>query len=377
MRIFWLFNHPAPYKVVFHKSLAEKTEGVFAIYERHSEGDRAKSWYPKVEEEGNFKAKILRSIKLGDYNCLHLGIPKIHRKSRPDLTIVNGYSTLAEMNFISYLKRKKIPYVFAINGGIVKKGESELKKKIKTKFISGASLYLSPDQKSAEYLVYYGADPKKIHIYPYSTVKEAEIQKKPLSKGEKLEGWKSLGVLGEHPESFKNVYVSVGSFSERKNMGFLIDVWKKVGKENALVLVGSGPLKKSFQKEIEEAGLKNVFMIPFQDHEAVLKLFSYADASIFPTNEDIYGHVVNESLSQGTPVICSTHTNAGLNLIEDGVNGYILDPVHQEASLLALVGKEIPTSMREKAIEKARENTIEKMVDTHLAIFNDFLGSKE
>ena len=106
-------------------------------------------------------------------------------KHKYDLVIMNGYSTFAEMKTIRYLKRNNIPYVFMINGGIIKNNESCLKKRIKTKYISGADYYLSPDENSNKYLTYYGANKDLIENYPYSTIYENEIVKLPVEKTNK------------------------------------------------------------------------------------------------------------------------------------------------------------------------------------------------
>ena len=42
---------------------------------------------------------------------------------------MNGYSTIAEMIAIKYLKKKHINYCFYINGGIIKKHENTRREK--------------------------------------------------------------------------------------------------------------------------------------------------------------------------------------------------------------------------------------------------------
>ena len=51
---------------------------------------------------------------------------------------------------------------------------------------------------------------------------------------------------------------------------------------------------------------------------------------VFSSNEDIYGHVINEALSQGLPVISTPNVNASQHLIKDGINGYIVNNIDSD-----------------------------------------------
>jgi glycosyltransferase involved in cell wall biosynthesis len=46
---------------------------------------------------------------------------------------------------------------------------------------------------------------------------------------------------------------------------------------------------------------------------------------VFLSKEDIYGHVINEALSQGLPVVSSSHVNAAAHLIKNGYDGFLID----------------------------------------------------
>lgn len=134
MKVFWLFNHPAPYKVDFFNLLGKSCE-LTVCFERHSEGDRNPSFY--AEKAKNFKMLLPHSLPLGDFNnYTDLPIKEI-KKNHYDVIVINGWSTLTEMRCISYLKKHNIPYVFAINGGVIRENEHSYKKSLKQKFLPG------------------------------------------------------------------------------------------------------------------------------------------------------------------------------------------------------------------------------------------------
>ncbi|MCR4562274.1 MAG: glycosyltransferase family 4 protein [Bacilli bacterium] len=359
MKIYWLFNHPAPYKVDFFNELGKHVD-LMVHFERDSEGDRGEQFY--YEKPLNFKSEILHSLKLGGINNYSRKPIALLKKEKFDLIVINGWSTLTEIMTIRYLQKHRIPYIFAINGGIAKENQTGYKENAKRKYLPGAASYLAPDENSARYLTYYGVDKEKIVIYPYGTVFENELLKTPLSKEEKVALRESLGLPKE------NLYVSVGAFIKRKNVDQLLRIWTKVDKKKNLLLVGDGPLKQEAEKFILENHLNNVKIVNFSEHKKVLETFRAADLSIFLTREDIYGHVVNESFSQGTPVLSSVHTNAGLKLIIDGENGYLVK-LSEEERIISLINRDDYSSMGEKCLEVAKENTVEKMCEFHLDYF--------
>jgi glycosyltransferase involved in cell wall biosynthesis len=363
MKILWVFNHPAPYKVNFFNELGKSCE-LEVLFERSSESDRNPSFY--YQKAKNFQFRILKSVKFGSANNYTPAIARTIRKKKYDLIVMNGYSTLSEMKAIRYLHHHKIPYVFAINGGIAKPSESKLRKKIKTKYIRGAALYLAPDKRSADYLVYYGADSTKIVLYPYSTIFDGEILKAPISNNQQISLRKKEGLPVD------SLYVSAGQFIPRKNNMELLTLWKRMPKDKTLLLVGSGPEKDEYERFIAENKLNNVLIKEYANHERILALFRMADFSIFLTREDIYGHVVNESLSQGTPVIATKNSNSAMKLLIEGKNGYLVD-IDNEQSILQAFQQKPSELMRLEALATAHENTIEKMAQEHLKIFQEYL----
>ena len=152
----------------------------------------------------------------------------------------------------------------------------------------------------------------------------------------------------------------------------LINIWKEASADRTLVLIGSGPEQKLYEETIRRDGIKNVLIKPYVPHEKLLDYFKVAEASILLTKEDIYGHVVNESLSQGCPVIGSNKANSSINLIKNGENGYLIDVTNKE-EILSVINAEITAEMRENAIKTAQNNTIEIMAKCHLNVFQEYM----
>lgn len=355
-KILFVFNHPAPYKVRFLNELA-KFYDLTVIFERNGNKDRSKSFY--FENKYAFKQVHIKGVKLGNENFISNGVKSHLKHNKYDLVIMNGYSTLCEMKALNFIKKHHIKYAFYINGGIINKDESSLKRKIKTHFIKGADFYFSPDEESNKYLVYYGADKNKIFNYAYSTIYEKEIVSKALSKDEKIRERKNLHI------PFENVFVSSGQLIERKNYLKLISVWKDLPNNYGLYIFGDGKQRARIQKYIKDNNVQNVMLEGFKNKEEMFKFFRISDAFVFPSKEDIYGHVINEAFSQGLPVISTTNVNSAKKLIKSKVNGEFINSVCKK-ELTDAINVALKNDLSKEAIKTAKENTIEKMLKDHI-----------
>lgn len=360
MKILFVFNHPAPYKVRLLNEL-NKYFDLTVIFERNLNKDRQNSFY--FEKEYKFKTIAINGIKIGNENFVSNGIKNHIKKNKYDLIIMNGYSTFAEMVAIKYLKKKKIPYCLYINGGIIKEKELSLKKYIKTKYISGANMYFSPDENSNKYLIYYGADINKIHNYTYSTIYQNEVLNKPLTQNETDTLKKRLNLDSLH----KEIYISAGQLIKRKNYFNLVKNWTK-DEAKLLLIFGDGKQRKEIQNYINKNKLNNIKLMGFCGRNTLFEYYKIAGGFIFPSNEDIYGHVINESMSQGLPIISSININSSKKLIKDGYNGIFIKNIDHLSIDKAL--EDIKNIKKENCLKVAKENTIEQMIQDHLKILN-------
>jgi len=326
------------------------------LFERANESGRNAILYS--ERPLNFTAKISKSLHLGGVNNWTRQPIEEIKKGQYDLIVINGWRTLTERNTISYLKRRRIPFLFYINGGIIKPHENAIKAIIKTGYIQGASHYFCPDENSFQYLVHYGADPKRISIYPYSSIYSDEVLPSPYTDAQKSSLRKHLKIEGG------KIFVSTGQFIKRKNFAELIDIWRNVPKDWILLLIGEGKEKKRYQRKAKSFGLSNMILMPFVPHKELLRIFRACDAFVFLSKEDIYGHVINEALSQGLPVVSSSHVNAARHLIKNGYDGYLVE-LNDRQGIEKAISETLEKSMQINAINVAKENTLEVMARYH------------
>ena len=102
-----------------------------------------------------------------------------------------------------------------------------------------------------------------------------------------------------------------------------------------------------------------------------------SDIFVLPTRSDVWGLVINEAMACGLPVITTDRCVAGMDLIKDGENGYVVhvDDVNAFAKKCNLIlnDNELKTVMSSNNLEKIRYYTVENMAKIHFDVFNDIL----
>ena len=352
MKVLIVFNHPAPYKIRLFNELAIFFD-LEVIFERESASNRPAAFYNV--KEFNFKYSILKHGAFGEENSNTGELIKIlkNRHNEFDAIIMNGYRQVTEMRAIRYMKKHHIPFTLYINGGLIKQ-DSALKKKIKSYFISAASQYISPCEQADQYLIHYGADSSKILHYINSTIYEKDVLSKPLTREEKNELRKKYNL----PEG--DLYISACQFIKRKNNTQLIDCFKDL--DSHLLLVGDGDQKEEYERIIEDNSQSNVIIFPFKERSELFELMKCCDGFITLSQEDIYGHTTNEAFAMGLPVLSSNKVVGSNHLIKDGENGFIVD-LSENNDIIEKI-KLLKGLSSERALETAKKNTIELMVQT-------------
>lgn len=169
----------------------------------------------------------------------------------------------------------------------------------------------------------------------------------------------------------KKVAIAVGQFIHRKGFDVLLNAWARCNKEYELYIIGAEPTKEYLDFK-EKLHLDNVHFEGFKTKEELKYYYQAADLFVFPTREDIWGLVVNEAMANGLPIITTDKCVAGLELIEDGENGYIvpvenIDMLARKITFL-LQNDSLRKIMAQKSLEYIKRYTIENMVVAHLKI---------
>lgn len=360
-RVLFLTNYPSPYRVHFFDELGKYMD-VTVLYSDRVEDikHRNAAWF----EEGDHGFQAVRltpKFRVGRrYLCFDV-IPWL--KKQYDAIVVCGYSSPTAVLAMAWLRLHRIPFYMEVDGGLIRQ-DSKLKHFVKKSLVCLANQWLSTGEYTTRYLVHYGAKKEKVTHYPFSSLYEKDILPSVLTLEEKKAFRMMLGIEEEH------MILAIGQFIHRKGFDVLMHAAKDLDPNIGIYIVG-GEITDEYRKLREELGLPNVHFLSFQKKERLALLYKAADLFVLPTREDIWGLVINEALAYGLPTITTDRCVAGLELIEDSVNGYVV-PVGDAALLAEKINAVLSSNleaMGRASLEKVRPYTLENMAKTHAEIF--------
>ena len=122
----------------------------------------------------------------------------------------------------------------------------------------------------------------------------------------------------------------------------------------SLVLVGDGPLATDIRAALEARPDVDSHMLGWQEPREVHRLMAMATVMALPSVKEPWGAVVNEAMAAGTPVIASDRVGAAYDLIENGVNGWIVKSREAEALSSAISRALADTARTRQMGERAR-----------------------
>ena len=312
-RVLFLTNYPSPYRVHFFDELGKDMD-VTVLYSDRVEDmkHRNAAWFEEGEH-GFRTVRLTPKFRVGRrYLCFDV-IPWLKKKY--DAIVVCGYSSPTAVLAMAWLRLHRVPFYMEVDGGLIRQ-DGKLKHFVKKSLVCLANQWLSTGVHTTQYLVHYGAKREKVTHYPFSSLHEKDILQAPLSQKEKEAFRMMLGIEEKH------MILAIGQFIHRKGFDVLLHAAKNLDSGIGIYIVG-GETTDEYRKLREELGLRNVHFLGFQKKDRLALLYKAADLFVLPTREDIWGLVINEALAYGLPTITTDRCVAGLELIENGVNGYV------------------------------------------------------
>lgn len=368
MRVLFCVNIPSPYRNDFFNELGKMCD-LTVCYERRRALDRDQNWM--ASKASSYKEVFLDLKPIGIDRSGGSALRKYIAKNQFDKLIITNYISPSCIEAIVFCKLNRIPYWIEYDGGFNKK-ESFIKKIAKTILLKEAYGHMTTSQEHIEYLISLGINREKIHKYPFTSVHRADIANTVPTYKEKNILRKKLGVAE------KRMIVSVGRFNykngEGKGFDLLFSMAEGLNPDIGIYIIGEEPTER-YVKWKSDSLLDSIHFIPFKAKSDLFDYYRAADLMILLTRGDVWGLVVNESMACGLPVITTNKCIAGLEMIKNGINGYIV-PVdtYKEAKELALDlfrddNKRLQLS--QNCLNTIVDYTIEEMALKHMHILSE------
>ncbi|MDO5425084.1 MAG: glycosyltransferase family 4 protein [Eubacteriales bacterium] len=372
MRVLYLTNIPSPYRVDFFNELGKLCD-LTVLFETRYSKERDERWVS--ETETHYRPVFMRGIRHGVAEAICPEVIKYLSPEKFDIIVVGMYSSPTGMIAIEYMRLKKIKFILNTDGGLIKE-DNGIRHKLKAHFIGAASAWLSTGDMATDYLCYYGAKREKVYKYPFTSVKRDEIISANSMSGDmKNYMKKQLGIKEE------KIILTVGRFTYEEGYGkgydSILKAAERIDPSIGIYIVGDEPTEE-FIKWKDEKNLTQVHYIGFQKKNELAKFYAAADLFVLMTKMDVWGLVINEAMMYSLPVITTDQCGAGVELVRNGENGYVI-PVGDYDSLAEKIAyilsdSNVTCGFGKRSYEIIFNYTLEQMADCHYKTFEKLGG---
>jgi glycosyltransferase involved in cell wall biosynthesis len=327
-KVLLITNIPNPYRVPLFNELSKqlKNENIHLkiIFANKTYKRRL---FQLNENEFQFDYSFLdnEAITIGNNTensyFTYKGLSQQLKKEKPDAIVVSGFSSATVKVFL-YSLLTRTPYIIW-NGSIAKKGRKDslvrtIQRKLLTRF---ASAFVAYGTKAKSYLTSIGAREEKVFIAT-NTVDTSFFEQETEKH--------RAAIVNDGIHHF----IYLGYLVPRKNVGQLIEIAKILKTQRndfCIDIIGDGESKVTLENLVKEYQLSDQIKFHgFKQKEELPPYFAKTKALLFQTDFDIWGLVLNEAMAAGVPCLSSINAGASEDLIENGINGYIVDYQNKE-----------------------------------------------
>lgn len=168
--------------------------------------------------------------------------------------------------------------------------------------------------------------------------------------------------------------ISVGELNKNKNHELVIKALSQIkcGEDIFYIIVGEGPLKKYLAGLIAKLGMNS--KIRLLGYRAdVIELLKASDCFVFPSLREGLPVSLMEAMASDLPVVCS-NIRGNIDLVDDGVNGYIFQNANIESLLDSLdkairTGNKLVENLTEIAEPFCQSSVQAQMKEIYLDVF--------
>jgi glycosyltransferase involved in cell wall biosynthesis len=165
------------------------------------------------------------------------------------------------------------------------------------------------------------------------------------------------------PAHAERDFVIVARLVAKKNIALALAAFAQfraeTGSTRTLRILGSGDCEPSLRALADELDVADATVFEgFVQTARVSEALSRALCLILPSSEEQFGLVVIEAMAMGVPALVSSNAGAVEKMIDNGVNGWIIDPSSPRALVAAMALLNCDAAAWMRMATAAREDSI-------------------
>jgi glycosyltransferase involved in cell wall biosynthesis len=326
-RLALLTEIPAPYRIPLFNALAERVDlRVLFLRERHP--DRR---YDLHRDELRFEWLVLPGSSFTVRAHWIVLNRRVGRETRgAEVVVLGGWNQPAFWEALLWCHHRDVPTIVWAESTTMdqRSGRHDLFKRM---LLPGVDAFVVPGAAAQEYLVTLGVPTDRITVAPNAV---------------------DPGIFGAVERTRTEGacrLVTVARLAPEKGLDVLLEATEGLPVE--VVIAGAGPEESRLRKL---AG-PNVTFLGNVERDALPSLYGSADVAVVPSRSDPWGMVLNEAALAGLPLISTTAPGGAHELVEPGVNGFLVPPEDARALRQAIVKIVEDESFRRSAGKRSRQ----------------------
>lgn len=235
--------------------------------------------------------------------------------------LIYGWSFKSHLRAMRHFKNK-IPVYFRGDSTLIQQ-PGFLKKLIRKLYLTRVyknidlAFYVGTNNKA--YYRNFGLQDKQLTFAPHAIDNNRFSNISSNDEAEVIKLKNKIGI-----ENYEVVFLFVGKLEEKKNVSLLLQAFSKINNHRVgLLIVGNGALEKEYKTEFEK--VENIHFMDFQNQSNMPIVYRLGDVLVLPSKgpSETWGLAINEAMASGSAVLASSDCGAAIDLIKDGINGYI------------------------------------------------------
>ncbi len=276
---------------------------------------------------------------------------------RPDAVLLFGYAYRTHLRLLLDPRLRRIPLLLRGDSHNIARARglrAALAGLLRRLLFRRFEVALAVGQANTDYLQASGFPPRKIFPAPHA-VDNARFQAAAPAAGREASAWRrELGIASAAP-----VVIFAGKFDAVKRPLDLLVAFAALEHPTAvLVLVGGGVLEDELRVHAAAQLLRRVVFVPFQNQNAMPRVYALADLVVLPSISETWGLALNEAMNLARPVIASSHVGGAADLVIPGRTGWIF-PAGDVEALRACLAEALADPARLRAMGQAARDHIQ------------------
>lgn len=313
LSVLWLTNIPTPYRVPLWQCLGERHDLNVAFL---AESEPARSWVVDLSD-ANHVVTQLHARVVGRNSDTTFYFPSATLmtliRQRPDAVVIDGWESPAYLAARWAARRLGVPVIASYRStGRTHRHKTGLVAAARRWFFGGVHAVVTAGRASTRAVLDLSVPRDKI-FEGFNTVDVARFER-------------ALGLRAKTTGP-GHAFLYVGQFIARKNLATLLEAFARMRSDSdSLTLIGDGPERRRLAELATHLGLsESVSFAGSLDGEALLSAYASADTLVLPSNEEVWGLVVNEALVAGLHAVISRTCGVAAEL--EGQPGvFVSDP---------------------------------------------------